>query len=173
MRPQGSKVANFENLDLRELRVTPASLRLRRVIIGASIAYILVFTPVMGYFIWNYMMAAPDLSRHRHADTVESAKSCSNRRMPSFHFALNRAGRHGQNGSTLSHANDSHHDLPPSGRQLESVANTLRDRNHQVSAWTPAQTGRGLTSSTFGNAPYRNAVRDLTAFACSRYSGIV
>lgn len=133
MRPQGSKVANFENIDLRELRVTPASLRLRRIIIGSSITYILVFTPVMGYFIWNYMMAAPDLSsRHRHSDSVESAKSCSNRRLPSFHFALNKAGRHGEDGSATSHVNDSHHDLPSSGRQLESVANMLRDRNHQA-----------------------------------------
>ncbi|XP_049514635.1 uncharacterized protein LOC125941454 [Dermacentor silvarum] len=127
MRPR-----NFENLDIKDLRVTAASKRLRRVVIGASVAYIFIFTPVMAYFIWNYMMAAPDVSRPRQGGSAKQDKMCSNRRLPSLHFALNRAGRHRggvANGSASPHANDSHSDLTSSGRQLDSVASFLGERN--------------------------------------------
>ncbi|KAH8035599.1 hypothetical protein HPB51_007834 [Rhipicephalus microplus] len=94
MKPPKSKVAHFENVDLRELRVTPASLRLRRCIIGASISYILIFTPVLAYFIHSYMMAPPDLSRPRNSESGMPSKTCSNRRLPSFHLGFHRTGRH-------------------------------------------------------------------------------
>ncbi|XP_065309920.1 serine-rich adhesin for platelets-like [Dermacentor albipictus] len=131
MRPR-----TFENLDVKDLRVTPASKRLRRIVIGASVVYIFIFTPVMGYFIWNYMMAAPNLSRPRHGGSADQDKTCANRRLPSLHFGLHRAGRHrdgAANGSTpLPHANDTHSDLTSSGRQMDSVVNFLRERNLKV-----------------------------------------
>lgn len=147
MKPRTSKVAHFENVDLRDLRVTPASLRLRRFIIGASITYILTFTPVMAYFIHTYMMAAPDLSRPREGESGEPSKTCSNRRLPSFHLGFHRAGRHAEsNGSA--HANDSRWDPPPSGRQMDSVANFLRNRSHQAN-WTASGGGGSPMGPTF------------------------
>ncbi|KAL1418147.1 hypothetical protein MTO96_026163 [Rhipicephalus appendiculatus] len=146
MKPPKSKVAHFENVDLRELRVTPASLRLRRIIIGASLSYILIFTPVLAYFIHNYMMAPPDMSRSRNGESGEPSKTCSNRRLPSFHFGFHRAGRLADsNGSA--HVNGSRWDPPPSGRQMVSVANFLRDRSHQAN-WTARDGGGSPVGST-------------------------
>ncbi|KAK8758489.1 hypothetical protein V5799_003878, partial [Amblyomma americanum] len=96
-----STVANFENINLKELRITPASLRLRRIVIGLSVGYIFVFTPVLGYFIWNYMMAEPSLGS-RGVDSGAAAKPCANRRLPSLHFALHKGGRRGAAASNSS-----------------------------------------------------------------------
>ncbi|CAN7975939.1 unnamed protein product [Ixodes persulcatus] len=49
----------FDTGYLKDLRVTVASKRLRTCIIACSTCYIFIFTPILAYFIWNNMMAAP------------------------------------------------------------------------------------------------------------------
>lgn len=122
----GGRVTNFECIDVKDLRITAASLRLRRIVIGLSIAYILVFTPILGYFIWNYMMAQPQL---RTADNGDSGKACINRRIP-MHFAFHR-GQHGNNGTApllVHHGGNHSAGWPPTEKRLGLVANLLGSR---------------------------------------------
>lgn len=121
----GGRVTNFECIDIKDLRITAASLRLRRIVIGLSIAYIFVFTPILGYFIWNYMMAQPQL---RTADSVDSGKACINRRIP-MHFAFHR-GQHGNGTAPLLDRHDGNHSAgwPPTEKRLGLVANLLGSR---------------------------------------------
>lgn len=123
MRP-ASRVTNFECIDVKDLRVTAASLRLRRIVIGLSIAYILVFTPIVGYFIWNYMMAQPQLPKYDDAGGA-SGKACINRRLP-MHFAFHR-GR-GNGTAPIHHGNNHLAEWPSTDKRLGLVANVLGSR---------------------------------------------
>ncbi|CAN7937391.1 unnamed protein product, partial [Ixodes hexagonus] len=53
------RAVNFDTVNLKDLRVTKASKRLRTCIISSSIGYIFIFTPMLAYFIWNNLMADP------------------------------------------------------------------------------------------------------------------
>lgn len=122
MRP-ATRVTNFECIDVKDLRVTAASLRLRRIVIGLSIAYILVFTPIVGYFITNYMMAQPQLPKYDSAGGA-SGKTCLNRRLP-MHFAFHR-GR--GNGTPPIHHGNHSAEWPSTEKRLGLVANLLGSR---------------------------------------------
>lgn len=69
------RLSKFDNVDLKDLRVTEASLRLRGRIICASATYIFLFTPVLAYFVGAYMMAKPMLMEYD--DPFDNRSRCS------------------------------------------------------------------------------------------------